>query len=197
MVRNYKERALVWVTPATALANVKYGFNSGADAGDRAILGQTAVSSADLVGLVIGANNIKPGKATKNKATGSESSFYSIGAASGLKAAGWKLSRPKLRTYRKTSKSNLFFVTINGIKYGWRSAKTGLASSFTPGELGITAVDAGDIDIIYGCSFPKPPHASTIGVDGNTISTFIDPSKADSLPEGWGITNSGVVALLV
>lgn len=196
MTRNTKQRELVWVKLPTPYAAIKYGFNSGADAGDKAILGQTAVTAADVTGLVIGANNIKPGKATKLKATGSESSFYSDGTATALKAAGWKLTRPKISSYRTSSRSELLYVTINGVKYGWRSAKSSGARPAGADGLGIKSVTTSK-DVIYGCSFPKPPRATAITPDGNSFSTFVDPSKADKLPDGWSLAGSGKTALLV
>lgn len=193
MARNTKKRKLVWVKVSKSLATVKYGFNSGADGGDRATLGQTDVGT-DITGLIIGANNIKPGKASKVKSTGTESSFYSYDKATDLKAAGWILGRPKARNYRKTTKSTLYYVTINGVKYGWRSANSVEAVDVT--SLGLKEPTAKDLDVIYGCSFPKPPRAAQVLKSGSIYSTFVDPGKADSLAEPWFLSGSGNTALL-
>jgi hypothetical protein len=190
MARNTKERALVWVSVA-AIPALKYGFNSGADAGDRGILGQTVVNPADpLTGLVIGANNIKPAKATKLKATGSESSFCSANQIAALKAAGWTVTKGKLKTRTSSKRADALYVTINGIKYGWLSAKG--TTPVDTKSLGIKAVKPADTDIIYGSSFPKPGRASFRTDDGHTYSTFYDPSASPGA--GWS-TSSPTVAL--
>jgi hypothetical protein len=181
MARNVKERALVFVTVA-AIPTLKYGFNSGADTGDRGILGQTVINPADpLTGLVIGANNVKPPKATKLKATGSESSFCSHTAITALKAAGWTIARGKLRTKTASRLSLLYYVTINGINYGWSSTRAAKTPDIK--SLGLKVPKATDTDIIYGASFPKPGRASFRTDDGHTFSTFYDPSATPGA--GW------------
>lgn len=190
MARNTKERALVSVSVA-AIPNLKYGFNSGADAGDRGILGQTLVDpAAGLAGLVIGANNIKPAKATKLKATGSESSFCSHTAITALKAAGWTVTRGKLKTRTSSKRSIIYYVTINGINYAWPSAKTTLTVDIK--SLGIKAAKPSDTDLVFGASFPKPGRASFRTDDGHTYSTFYDPSATPGA--GWN-TSSPTITL--
>lgn len=194
MARNTKPRQLVWVKMPAPVADIKYGFNSGADAGDRGILGQTPVTSDGLTGLVIGANNIKPGKATKTKPTGTESSFYAHDKRQELRSAGWTLTSPKIRTKRASKRSDLLYVTINGVKYGWSSAKA-TTQPADSAKLGIKAVKSTDVDVIYGCSFPKPPRAKTQIGNGSSYSIFVDPSKADALPDGWALVGNGKTVL--
>jgi hypothetical protein len=190
MARNTKERLLVSVSVA-AIPTLKYGFNSGADGADRGILGQTPVDPAgSLIGLVIGANNIKPSKATKVKATGSESSFCSHTAVSALKAAGWTVTRGKLKTRASSKRSDVLYVTINGINYAWSSAKSTL--KFDSKSLGVKTAKVTDTDLIFGASFPKPGRASIRTDDGHIFSTFYDPSASPAA--GWS-TSSPVLAL--
>jgi hypothetical protein len=184
MARNTKPRELVWVHGFASMPTLKYGFNSGADAGDRGALGQTLVNPNELTGLVIGANNIKPPKATKVKATGSESSFCAHDKVVSLKAAGWTVTRGKIKSRASSKRSTVYYVTINGIKYAWSAAKPSVAVEIK--SLGLKAGKPTDNDLIFGCSFPKPGRAST-QVGSSTYSTFYDPSATPG--EGWSTSS--------
>jgi hypothetical protein len=167
------------------MPTLKYGFNSGADAADRGILGQTAVDPTNLTGLVIGANNIKPPKATKMKTTGSESSFCGHDKVTDLKAAGWTVTRGRYRSRASSKRSTVYYVTVNGIKYAWSSANTVL-KGIDFKSLGIKTGKPTDNDLIFGASFPKPGRAS-ISVGASTYSTFYDPSATPA--EGWSTSS--------
>jgi hypothetical protein len=185
MARNTKPRELVWVHGFASMPTLKYGFNSGADAADKGILGQSPVNPNELTGLVIGANNIKPPKATKVKATGSESSFCGHDKVAALKAAGWTVTRGKIKSRASSKRSTVYYVTINGIKYAWSAAKTTL-QGVDAKSLGLKTGKPTDGDLIFGCSFPKPGRAS-IKIGASTYSTFYDPSATPA--EGWSTSS--------
>ncbi|MCG9886492.1 MAG: hypothetical protein MH825_13165 [Cyanobacteria bacterium] len=96
-----------------------YGFMSGADAGDRAALGQAVVGSATIttgIPIVFGANRPKPARMTKVKATGSESSFVAFANVASAKAADWMITSPaKYAVPRTTKKQVAVFVETNGL----------------------------------------------------------------------------------
>lgn len=188
-----RERELVWVTPFTG-ATMKYGFRTNAIGATRAALGHTVVAGT-VANLVIGANSPKPGRASK----GGDNSFYDISKVAALKADKWVLTPPKRLPAQNTSKTNSVYVLIDGIKYGWRQPKaTYTAIAAEAAGLGVVDAARGDLDVVFGASFPKPPRARkliTIGAGAEareeSYSTFIDPDAVDNLPAGWTVIGSG------
>lgn len=182
----YGTRSEVYVVPH-ANSVVKYGFLTSVRNTTQTELGQVAVDRANLpAGLVFGANAPKPGRASKMTATGSESSFYDIGKAGALKNDGWRLSFPTIRRGKTGRRSVCVYVTMGTIKYAWmqnRETHTLIAADL--GGLGIELGTSDDRDLVWGARYPQPPRGYKTGADNRTISTFIDPSKADNLPAGW------------
>ncbi|MGB3492806.1 MAG: hypothetical protein WBA57_08760 [Elainellaceae cyanobacterium] len=173
-----------------------YGFMTNIDAADRATLGQTAVDGAYPAGLIIGANAPKPPRASRIRATGTTSSYYDLANEAAIRTAGWRTgSRGRIRTRNVTARSRTVFVTVGLIKYAWQIPN----DTFTQlggdaAALGVEEPDAGDNDLVFGASYPKPPRAAQtiFGDDGtDTYSTFIDPAAVDNLPAGWRKVSEG------
>ena len=187
----YLKRTLVHVLPFTG-AGIAFGFNSASTDTQKVDLGQVAVDlAAPPAGLVIGANAPKPGRAGKKLADGSVSSYFDIAKASTLKAAGWKIiSMPTIRRGKNQILAKAVVITFGGIKYAWNMPNdTHAAIGADLGGLGITLADPKDKNLVWGATYPKLPRAQKLlssGTGGgNIISTYVDPSKMDSLPAGW------------
>lgn len=190
---SYDSRDLVWVTPFGG-SSIKYGFLTNAPAATRTACGHNAIAADYPTGLVIGANAPKPGRASKRTATGTNGSFYDIGQRATLRTDGWSLTYPKIRRGSTGANSNAVYVNLGSIKYAWRMPKTTYTKvGGDRAVLGIEDATSNDTDLVWGASYPKPPKASKVevGADGtNVISTFVDTSAVDSLPDGWS-TSSG------
>jgi hypothetical protein len=192
----YDDTVLVFATPVSG-TQVKYGFRTNIEANYRTQLSQTLVDlGATLpVGLVIGANAPKPPRASKVVATGTKSSFCSFPRQAQARAAGWRVGSPKLRSARATTRSQVYYLTIRGIKYAW-NLPTATASRLSGqlAQLGVRAATANDRDLVFGSEFPKPPRVAVSRGSGDSInihSTFCDPSRLDSLPAGFQVISSG------
>jgi hypothetical protein len=192
----YDDTVLVFVTPIAG-TQVKYGFRTTLEANYRTQLSQTLVDLGTTfpVGLVIGANAPKPPKASKLVATGTKSSFCSFPRQAQARAAGWRVGSPKLRSARATARSQVYYLTIRGIKYAWNlPTATATRLSGRLAQLGVRAATANDTDLVFGAEFPKPPRvavASGSGDNVNVYSTFCDPQRLDSLPAGFQVISSG------
>lgn len=182
----YDSRTLVSVNPFTG-SGLLYGFKTNVDTNRRAALGHTPVDLANLpASLIIGANRPKPGRASKRFSTGYSSSFYDIANAGALRSDGWSLSAPHIRRASQSDFSNAYYVTIGTVKYAWKMPKTqATLISGTLSALGIQTPTANDKDLVWGASYPKPARVFTRIAD-DIVSTFVDPSRIDNLPEGWG-----------
>lgn len=190
MSDRYGSRTLVSVIPFQGVS-IHYGFATSMSSGDQGLLGHEAVDLGNpKVGLVLGANAPKPGRARKKKATGYESSFYDYAKSSELTAAGWKVS-PAIISRGKGSRTLSYevYITLGGIKYAWNMPATTYHKLEAAGglsQLGIKLTESTDIDYVKGARYPRPPRAQTALVGGETtsiISTFYDPSK--TLPDGF------------
>ncbi len=187
MGRAVGTRALVWVTPSAGLASLKYGFNTNMDTAAQSILGQTVVARGVVTsGLVIGANNIKPARASKSKASGSDNSFVDAEAVTTAKAAGWKITPGKNSQRHSTSKTKAVYATINGVKVGFQLPE--LVGTAKLADMGLVEATATDFDIFYGCSLPRAPRAKTIYTDGKSGSSVYDPTV--TLPPAWSSIKS-------
>lgn len=183
----YGTRALVWVVPFTG-SDCKYGFRTN---NTEAVLGHTAVTGAYPTGLVIGANAPRPPRATRQRATGTDSSFCSAAAVVAARAAGWKVSPGRIRAGGSSSRSKTVYVTYQGNKLAWKMPNY-LYSKMSAADrtgLGILDATSADKDLIFGVSYPKLPRVKTeiFNADGSSTSrsTFCDPAALDSLPTGW------------
>jgi hypothetical protein len=159
------------------------------------VLGHVLVPAAFPATLVIGANSPKPGRATKNFATGSKSSFVATAAVAAARAAGWKISRSKRRQGATTARSSARYVEVNGIKYGWSMPVANITAIGTDlSVLGVEPVTGNDI-VVYGASYPKPPRAKKVvglGTAAETsYSTFVAPTALDNLPSDFVLAGSG------
>lgn len=187
MPRNIRSRDPVYVAIGSGANTINYGFNTGLATADRDNFGQVAIDATALpTKLVFGANSPKPAKASKKGATGTISSFCSDANRAALKAVGYTISRPKARWSTK----NAFYVTINGVKYGW---KPGPMPAYVTADvltaLGVKTATVADRDeLVFGASYPKPARVKTIlGVapNENSFSTFVDPTNEDGLPDTY------------
>ncbi len=189
----YDTRRPVFVTPFTGSA-LKYGFLTNVVAAVGTACGHTAVDEGNPpVGLVFGANAPKPGRASRRRANGNDSSYYDIASASALRTAGYSLTRPKIR--RGTVGDNSFpvYVTLAGIKYAWRMpVHTYLSVGGDRATLGIQDATASDNDLAWGVRYPKPPRGYKIE-ETRTLSTFVDPQRLDNLPSGWSAVDRGIL----
>lgn len=194
----YESRRLAYVTPYTG-STIKYGFRTNVSSAVGVTCGHTPVDLANPpTGLTFGANSPKPGRASKRRTNGVDTTFYDIGQVAALRTAGYSLSPPRARRGGSGANSKTVYVTIGGIKYAWKTPTTSYnkigAADRT--ALGIQDATATDDNLVFGASYPKPPRArkEIVGVDTvDTISTFCDPERIDSLPEGW--SSSGVLEL--
>lgn len=184
-------RVAVHVLPYTG-ADIAYGFLTNAVAADRTLLGHNLVTGT-VAKLVYGCNKPKPGRASK----GGTNSFYDISKANTLRAAKWRLTSPKVSRPVSSAKSKAVYVTIDGVKYGWKQpATTYTATASSRAALGIQDATAAMRDITFGVREPKPPRAKreiTSGTGANqtveNYSTFYDPSN--ELPDGWSSAGEG------
>jgi hypothetical protein len=203
MARNFNGSTLVFVT-IDGWDDLKYGFKSRIRESYQNDLGQTKITTANLAanltGLVVGCNNPKPSIATKILTTGTESSYCSSDKIPTLRSKGWIIKPAKKSFFGKGSFSELKYVTINGLKYGWRGAKveTDVAALVKFVDYDVKAIGATD-KAVFGCSFPKPPRVKipfgVVDAEGNAgksgnASSFIDPSKVDEA-RAAGYTVSG------
>ena len=193
MSNKYNKRTLVQVNPFVN-SGILYGFNSAADASQRTQLGQTEVDlSTPPPGLVIGANAPKPGRASKVFATTITSSFYDIAQVATLKTADWRIvSKPTIRRGKPQPKAKAVVITVNQVKYAWNMPNEtyNAIGASDRAALGISDADSNDKNLVWGASYPKLARASTFVTGGagggNIVSTFVDPTKVDNLPAGWG-----------
>lgn len=188
----YGAKQLVWVTPFTG-STIKYGFMTNADTGTRTALAHVEVTGAYPTGLVIGANAPKPPRAKKLTATGTESSFCDAEGVAAARAAGWRISRGKIRIGASGSKSKTVYVTHEGNKLAWKMPNF-LHANIT-GDLvglGIALATSADKDLVFGARFPVLPRVGKISATFNKYTTFCDPSKLDSLPTGWSSVRASV-----
>lgn len=179
---------------------IKYGFLTNVPDAVGVTCGHTpAPADGNLVGLIFGARSPKPGRASIRRTGGVDSTFYDFSRYGALRAAGASLTNPRRRRGSASANSQAVYVTLNGFKYAWRIPQTLLTrlGGDTAG-LGIQIATGADDDLVWGANSPKPPRASRVVVsaDGvDVLTTFIDPSRADSLPEGWSTSNGEEVPL--
>lgn len=181
----YDARVLSYVKPFSS-ASFAYGFKTNAKEATRTACGVVVITGAIPENLVVGCDAPKPGRASRFATDEYESSFYDHSKYTALRAANWATTRPSVRVAKASALSKPVYITIKGIKYAWRmsAAQYTNITSAERTALGITDVTAGERTMVWGCREPKPPKVGkTAG--GNTISTFCDPTKLDSLPEGW------------
>lgn len=195
MARNYNNRVLRWVKISALAANLKYGFQSGLDSGKIGLFGQSNVTTGDLQGLVIGANNPKPMEAKRKFAVGWTISFCSYDKVTDLKAQGYQVQAPKTRTRlaRSTNLSQTYYVTVNGVKYAWQMPLLGSGGA-NPAPVGARAAAVGDTDLVFGAQFPKPPrYKFTNESTGDTFNIFGDPSVSEgtAASAGFILSSSG------
>ncbi|MBW4653985.1 MAG: hypothetical protein KME20_13255 [Kaiparowitsia implicata GSE-PSE-MK54-09C] len=181
----YDRRRSVYVTPIRASV-LKYGFLTNVTAAVGTACGHVAVDPENPpTGLAYGVNAPKPGRATRRRFDGHDSTWYDIGQASALRQAGYSLSRPRIRISGGGENSFPVYVTLAGIKYAWRMpVHTYLAAGGDRAALGIQDATSGDRDLVWGADSPKPPKGYK-KEENRSISTFVDPQRIDNLPPGW------------
>lgn len=183
----YQSRRRVYVEPFPG--NIKYGFLTNVAAAVGTSCGHTAVPADPPVGLCFGANQPKPGKASKRRVNGTDSTFYDHSRYGALRTDGWSLTLPRRRRGSNGANSRSVYVTIQGVKYAWKMPiHTYTSVGAARGDLGIQDATENDTDLVWGASSPKPDKVSrvVVGADNvDVISTFVDPSRINNLPEGW------------
>lgn len=192
-------------TDGVEAGGVNYAFFTNIPTGQRATLGQVAITDLEAppLGTVLGSNFPKPRRASRrsNGAGGRfTSSFCSTALIRPLKAAGWRITKPRVTkpplhtpALRPNSFIQTAYVTFRGIKYAWQLPKVTITNvtEATILALGVRLATPGDFDeLCFGANAPKPPKASrtiSTGADASlnikTLSTFYDPSV--TLPAGW------------
>ncbi|MBE9061857.1 hypothetical protein [cf. Phormidesmis sp. LEGE 11477] len=188
----YDDKDTVFVTPFNG-ATVKYAWQTNIDAADRTALGQKAIST--LTGIAVaGTSRPKPARMSRQRATGTTSSFVDHGSFNAAKAAGWKQSRgykagPAPRS--STRSVRVYAEAANGLNVAWdmrqtQFTKIGAANLATMGiatlteGAGVTAVTGANSYFgatIYGAVNP--------GVDDTLSVGYVDIAAVDSLPDGW------------
>lgn len=165
---------------------IAYGFYTSEP---EEILGHTLLPQNGTPNLVIGANNVKPARATKKLATRTRTTFVSTDKIADARAADWSVRPSRFTRGASSATSKLVYVEIGQIKYAWRMpAETYIALGQDKTTLGIKDVTANDF-VVMGASFPKPPRvAKFVGASGGAnptpatnYSTFINPTRIDSI----------------
>ncbi|MEP0868877.1 hypothetical protein NDA01_03575 [Trichocoleus desertorum AS-A10] len=188
----YAKKRMAHVLPFIGSTH-RYGFKTNVEDKIGTEAGHKVISTAVPNGMVIGANAPKPARGTKTRITsGKIETFSTFVDATKLNSlpAGWSVSRPKVRRGRQTPKTVIAYVTIRGVNYAWNLPKSTQSKIRTfLAALGIKIATTNDKDLVFGASYPKPPKAGIILPSGqggiDTISTFVDPSVMDRLPDGW------------
>ena len=193
MPRNIRDRVWRFVQPFED-SDLLYGFKSGADTTLKTALGQTdIISTTPVTNLVLEANNFKPYTLKKETAAGSEQSFANYDKIATATQNGLTVAkagyRPKVK--RGNNRGRIVYVTINGVKYGWKFLSTTLP--IVLGTIGVTVATGSENDIIYGATFPKPPRMKLIAASReDTLTTFVDPGAVDAASQaGWIMVNEG------
>jgi hypothetical protein len=190
MSNRYDKRSLVWVMPYTG-ATVKYGFQTNMPLADGALLGHNDIEGTYPAGLVIGANQPKPPRATKLKTTGSSSSYCGSNAVAAAKAQGWSVQPGRFKIGASSARSKCVKIVTGGISYAWNMPAETYANipAAERTALGIADATNADEDLVFGASYPRMPRVfkiiSSTGGGFNRVSTFCDQTKLDSLPTGW------------
>ncbi|MBP0016242.1 MAG: hypothetical protein J7647_01640 [Cyanobacteria bacterium SBLK] len=206
MPRNYSKSDPVWVPYRAKTDLIKYGFPCRLER-DTAfstlginLIDVTALSEADLLGMVWGANSPKPPRATKKHDTnppGYESTFCGNSATilAAARADGWKIRTGKSpRKPSETTRSKTVYVTINGINYAWQFAKLAQGVTVDVTQIGVKDATSNDL-LVFGATFPKPPKMQRnindpADPDDDTFSTFGDPSSlASAVENDWNQKN--------
>ncbi|MCT7971082.1 hypothetical protein [Laspinema olomoucense] len=204
----YKQKQLMAVrlgVPSGSTGTIKpigsYGFMTNLDAAESSQLGHYAARTSGSSGnyipsLIIGGDAPRPAKLRKKTLEYTVTSYVGYDKVNQALAQGWKKAgNIEYRAPRQTKNSKLVFISIRGIKYAWRMRTEQYAKlQAFASNIGFKDASANDTDLVYGPSFPKPP---TIGIvisgEGGTdsLSTFCDPTKVDSLREGWFLKDPG------
>lgn len=157
-------------------------------------LGHVEVTGEYPTNFILGANNPIPAHASRRRATGLRSSHCADASIATAKVAGWKVRAKRTKRIASSTRSKAVFVTIGGVKYGWRMPlSTYNALGSDRAVLGIEDATANDV-LVIGADYPKPPRAAKeilTGTDYSQRGGFIDPSAVDNLPEGFTMTSAG------
>ena len=197
------DRDLVFVKPFNG-ATVSYGFNTNADAADRAVLGHIAQENLSGVG-VFGANRPKPARMTKQKlgASASSSHFVDWQSIASAKAADWKISKQaKAGPVVKTSiYSVLVGAKVNSsVDVCWSMSRRQferIAANRT--ALGIREVTQATANkAVIGASkwygIQEPKGAASRDALGLISVKYVEQSRLDNLPAGWVAASDNTVS---
>lgn len=167
-------------------------FRSNMDSTLYTDLGVTGVVGSVPTNAFFEANSPQPAVAKRTLITGRDSFFCDFSKAALLRADGWNVRAPKFKgVLESTSGARAVtrYVTTSGLKYAWNEPTFKLLTAANRTALGVeAATDSDRLTLIWGATFPRPAIAKivtdTTGATGpsNTISSFIDDSKINSLP---------------
>jgi hypothetical protein len=144
---------------------------------------------------VVYANNIQVPTAIRIKADGdNESVAVSVTKTNEIKKnkEEWKFTKGKQTSPSLTTKATtLYYATVGELKigkYGNTRPDYKADTEKFMAEAGMKKATVRDLkEIIMDCAFPRLPVATA----SNGKNYPVDPSKIDSLPEGWRIQDLG------
>lgn len=186
---------VVWraVKPFANLAYI-YGFKGRVDSADALALGQAPITAQTAVlNLVLEANTFRPHEMRKKTAAGSKGSYVHAAKIASAKQAGYEITKKGFEPKKKksTTLSKVLYITINSVKYGWRLTD-GSSTTIDFAKLGITEATGTEADIVYGCTFPRPPRVRIVA-NGKTTETFCAPDKLETAAAaGWMKSDDGL-----
>lgn len=201
----YSNKRLVAVNVGVPVASgaskatvAAYGFMTNIGESMSSQLGHVkAKSGANYIGrLIIGGDAPKPAKVVKKTREYTVTSYVGHDRQQQALDQGWKLAKDgRYRIARHTKKSKLVYLECRGIRYAWRMRTEQYAKlQRYAANLGLKEAAKGELDLVYGPSFPKPPKVG-INVDGeggiDSLSTFCEPQKLDNLPESFFLIDPG------
>lgn len=176
----------------SAGASAYYGFNTKADAADSTTLGHVElIAGQNDKPVLFGINSVKPGRASKVKASGAtEASFISYNAVTAAKTAGWSITSGRNSIYRETPRTDLVKAKLSaGCFLGWRMPKeTYTRISAQLAANGILDVATGDSGVFYGVNRVAMPNGDVLsrkslrgsipyGADGKSARTYLAYDK--------------------
>lgn len=162
--------------------------------------GVTAISGdfTDANGYVFEPNSPKPARASKRMATPEiEGAYCAYDKTAALRGDRFTIQPPVNVFKLGTTLTDALYISLNGIKYAWRSPKPSAEQTAEIGSyktlLGIDNVTSSQRDLVWGATFPRPPKVKKVLNDGSTFSSFCDTTKIDeAIAAGWSLIDPGL-----
>lgn len=195
----YDDREISVVTPYNG-STVRYGWNTNIDEGDKAALGHQALSA--ITGAVVfGASRPKPARMSRERATGTTSSFVDWQSYDAARAAGWKKTKGAVygpSPYSSTKAIRVVSEVAPGLSVSWdmrRSQYTRISGDLAALGVEVLTTTNGRNAVVGANSFEGVSiFGATTRIDQDTITVgYVGGSQVDNLPEGWSAIakNSG------